>query len=272
MIIARIQSLLPALRPSERRVAELVLAQPTLAAGASIKMIAAAAGASEPTVIRFCRAVGCAGVQDLKRQIARDLGRHTPPRLPEPGGDGLPLLAAQVIEHAFSALYDLRRLCAEPALAEVVMRVTRARALWFWGFGETARGLEAAAEAFTRDGWIAQAAADPSRQAAQARSLPQGALALAVSFSGPAAGETTALEPALRIHRAGGGQAVLFGPPGSALAALVDASLPLPGTDGDWPGAGGARLAALAVLFDVLRQGALLERERAASPPERAGA
>ena len=78
MLIARVKAHLAELRPSERRVAELMLAQPVLTAGASIRMIAAQAGVSEPTVVRFCRAVGCRGVQDLKRQLGRELARRAP--------------------------------------------------------------------------------------------------------------------------------------------------------------------------------------------------
>lgn len=267
MIIARIQSLLPELRPSERRVAELVLAQPTLTAGASIKVIAAAAGASEPTVIRFCRAVGCAGVQDLKRQIARDLGRHTPPRLPEVPGLGLPLLAAQIVEQAFEALYEVRRLSVRPIMADATALLQRSHTLYLWGFADAARPAEAAAEAFSREGWVTQASADPLRQAAHARAAQPGALVAAISLAGPRAPETSELTPGLRAMKAAGAATLLLGPEAAPAARLADVVLPLSPAGGDWPSAISARTVAVHTLLEVLRQGALLAREQAATAP-----
>ncbi len=51
---------------SDRRLAALVLANPDYASKAAISDIATRAGVSEPTVTRFCRALGCDGVRDFK--------------------------------------------------------------------------------------------------------------------------------------------------------------------------------------------------------------
>lgn len=76
MIIARIEQERPTLRRSEARVADYVIGRPTIVVESSISDLAESVGVSEPTVIRFCRAVGCVGFQDLKRQLARDLERR----------------------------------------------------------------------------------------------------------------------------------------------------------------------------------------------------
>ena len=55
---------------SDRRLAALVLADPDYASKAAISEIAARAGVSEPTVTRFCRALGCDGVRDFKFFLA----------------------------------------------------------------------------------------------------------------------------------------------------------------------------------------------------------
>jgi len=56
---------------SDRRLAALVLADPDYASKAAISEIAARAGVSEPTVTRFCRALGCD--RDFKFYLAQAL-------------------------------------------------------------------------------------------------------------------------------------------------------------------------------------------------------
>lgn len=78
VLISRIEQARGAMRPSEARVAGFVLARPHVAAELSIKDMAEAVGVSEPTVMRFCKAVGCGGYLELKRWLTRDLERRSP--------------------------------------------------------------------------------------------------------------------------------------------------------------------------------------------------
>jgi RpiR family transcriptional regulator, carbohydrate utilization regulator len=78
LLIGRIERERARLRPSEARVADFVLGRPHVAAELSIRDLADSVGVSEPTVIRFCRAVGCVGFQELKRHLTRDLERRAP--------------------------------------------------------------------------------------------------------------------------------------------------------------------------------------------------
>lgn len=68
-----IERLRPTLRSSERKVADYVLAQPNRAIRTPLARLAAAAGVSQPTVIRFCRAIGCSGFQAFKLDLAQSL-------------------------------------------------------------------------------------------------------------------------------------------------------------------------------------------------------
>ncbi|ODV10469.1 MAG: glucokinase, partial [Rubrivivax sp. SCN 70-15] len=61
-ILGQIRRALPNLSPAERRVADHVLAHPRSALGDPIATIARAADVSQPTVIRFCRSLGCEGL------------------------------------------------------------------------------------------------------------------------------------------------------------------------------------------------------------------
>jgi RpiR family carbohydrate utilization transcriptional regulator len=77
VLISRIERAIADLRPSEARVASFVLSRPHVVAELSIKDLSEAVGVSEPTVMRFCKAVGCVGYQELKRFLTRDLERRS---------------------------------------------------------------------------------------------------------------------------------------------------------------------------------------------------
>ena len=72
-IIAQIKDGYGRMRPAEQAVADAVLSDVQMAVDASNAVIALRAGVSQPTVTRFCRAIGCDGVRDFKLQLARSL-------------------------------------------------------------------------------------------------------------------------------------------------------------------------------------------------------
>ncbi|RVA67131.1 MurR/RpiR family transcriptional regulator, partial [Mesorhizobium sp. M7A.F.Ca.CA.001.11.2.1] len=72
-IISLVKDSYSELRPAERRVADVVLDDVKYAVDASNAALAQRAGVSEPTVTRFCRAIGCEGVRDFKLKLAQSL-------------------------------------------------------------------------------------------------------------------------------------------------------------------------------------------------------
>ncbi len=82
--IARIQSALTSLVSSERRVAEVILANPRDVIGKTATQLGSEAGTSATTVIRFARSVGFGGYTELVMSLAiseRDL--EPPEELPD---------------------------------------------------------------------------------------------------------------------------------------------------------------------------------------------
>ena len=65
-MLERIRNQLGSLSAGERKVADLVLEQPYTMMQAAVADIPASAGVSQPTVIRFCRSMGCTGLPDFK--------------------------------------------------------------------------------------------------------------------------------------------------------------------------------------------------------------
>ena len=65
------------LRKSEQKVADYVLEHPNDVIHMRIVDLAAEANVSEPTVVRFCRALNYDGFQDFKLTLAQGLASNT---------------------------------------------------------------------------------------------------------------------------------------------------------------------------------------------------
>lgn len=61
------------LRKSEQKVANWIIDNSYIATSLSITKIAHNIGVSEPTIVRFCRAIGCKGFQEFKIRFAEEL-------------------------------------------------------------------------------------------------------------------------------------------------------------------------------------------------------
>ena len=86
----RIRSLLPGLAKAEQRVARVVLDDPATISHRSITEVAAAAGTSETTVTRFCKAIGVSGYPELRIALAADTARSAARGSRDLGGDITP--------------------------------------------------------------------------------------------------------------------------------------------------------------------------------------
>ena len=58
---------------AEVRIAKRILASPKDFVRSSVRSVAADLGVSEPTIMRFCRAIGCEGFKDLKFRLIQEL-------------------------------------------------------------------------------------------------------------------------------------------------------------------------------------------------------
>jgi len=72
-VLGTIRSARLTLSKSEDKVADFVLNEPEDVVQASIQSLAKKCGVSEPTVVRFCRAIGCSGYHDFKLKLARSM-------------------------------------------------------------------------------------------------------------------------------------------------------------------------------------------------------
>jgi RpiR family carbohydrate utilization transcriptional regulator len=72
-ILPRLASMMDSMTRSEVKIAKRILASPDDFVRSSVRSAAADLGVSEPTILRFCRAVGCDGFKDLKFRLIQEL-------------------------------------------------------------------------------------------------------------------------------------------------------------------------------------------------------
>ena len=72
-ILPRLAGMMDSMTRSEVRVAKRILASPNDFVRSSVRSVAADLGVSEPTILRFCRTVGCEGFKDLKFRLIQEL-------------------------------------------------------------------------------------------------------------------------------------------------------------------------------------------------------
>ncbi len=176
------------LRPAERRVADVVLADVTFAVDASNAEIARRAEASEPTVTRFCRAIGCNGVRDFKLKLAQSVvvGRlYLAPGEPiPPTTDGSPLWST-VFGEARNAISLVERSINPADIVRAADLVANAHQVVIFGLGgsSTALAHETQNRLF-RYGVVATSHSDPYVLKMTAATLKPNDIVIAISGTG----------------------------------------------------------------------------------------
>ena len=135
-ILGQIQRARPTLSPAERRVADLVLAHPRSTLNDPIATIARAAQVSQPTVIRFCRSLGCEGLSDFKLRLASGLTGTIPVTHTQvTGEDSMLELGVKVLGNTASSILQLRDQLNRDTIDRAVELLAQARRVEFHAVG-----------------------------------------------------------------------------------------------------------------------------------------
>ena len=124
------------LRPSERKVATILVDDPAWFSRATLSEIAARAEVSEPTVLRFTRSLGSRGFQDFKYTLIQSLasplvGVHS--LIGE--SDTLPTVITKTLDASITALTGVRDSLNVETFGQVVDAIGAASDLVVLGFG-----------------------------------------------------------------------------------------------------------------------------------------
>lgn len=265
-VLELISASLERIRPSERKVAAAVLADPGAVVHLSMAGLADAAGVSEPTVMRFCTGLGFAGFQSFKLGLAQSLAVGIPVTHSaiEPD-DPVEAMTGKIFDHTLSSLDRTRRSLDTAAVAAAVETLAQASSVLFVGLGASGIIAQDALQHAVLFGVPCTAPIDLHQQYMAAAMCGPGEVIVAISNTGRT---NSVLDVTERARRGGAAVVAITGGPGP-LADLADVVLVLrtfEDTDIYTPTV--SRLAGL-VLVDVLatavavrRGGGHLERLR----------
>jgi glucokinase len=174
-----------ALSPAERRVADHVLAHPRSALNEPVAAIARAAAVSQPTVIRFCRSLGCEGLSDFKLRLASGLSSTIPVTHSQvTHDDNLLDLGSKVLGNTASAILQVRDHLNRDMIARAIDLLLAADRVDFYAVGHYAPVAQDAQFKFLRFGIASAAFTDARLQPLAANVLKPGNVAVIFSSSG----------------------------------------------------------------------------------------
>jgi DNA-binding MurR/RpiR family transcriptional regulator len=224
-ILSQIKDSYGDLRPAERRVADVVLADVAFSVDASNAEIAKRAEVSEPTVTRFCRAIGCEGVRDFKLKLAQSVvvGRMylSGSQAPVPTENGSPMWNV-VFGEARNALNAVERQIDPRDVIRAAELVASAHQVTVFGLGGSSSALaQETQNRLFRYGIMVTAHSDPYVMRMTASTLKPNDLVIAIS----ATGRTREVVEAVELARHYRAKTICITAPDSDLAKICDVKL-----------------------------------------------
>ena len=246
------------LRKSDRRVAEVVLERPFEVVDMTLAKLADTAGVSEPTVIRFCGAIGCDGFRDMRVKLAGSLAfARSTSHTAISADDELGSIVTKIFDYSLSNLKWAQGHLLADQVKAAVDALSEARRIEFFGFGASGIVALDGEQKFPLFGIPCAAHLDPHQMFMTCAMLHPGDVAVAISNTGQTREVVLAMEKA---HAQEAKTIGITGTPGSPLLDHCDIQLvmeTLENTDVYTPTV--SRLSHL-VLIDILSTAVSLRR------------
>ena len=221
-LIRRIADNKSALRKSEAKVASFVLDNANQVIRMRIVDLASQSGVSEPTVIRFCRAIGFDGFRSFKLQLAQHLSLgEVFTQFAVDDKDTIADLRNKVFDSTVGSLLTVRDELDVVALETAITTINQAKRVEFYGFGASGSVAADAQHKFFRLQVSTAAYTDPHIQHMSAISLGKDDVVVAISQSG----QTQALLQSVRLAIEAGATVIGLAPQDTALSKLCSISL-----------------------------------------------
>ncbi len=218
-LLRQIKKSLPDLRKSEQTVAEFVLKDPK-----SIIMMKTAEasnemGISEPTLIRFCKAIGFSGFQEFKINLSQQLAADDYFVMYEINeDDSIHELCEKVFDTTISEILNVRSQIDQDILENAIEILVNAKRVEFYAFGGSAPVAMDGQHKFFRLKISSSYISDPHLQFMSANSLEKDDVVVAISQSGT----TSALIDSVKIVRKNGVKVIGIMPGNTPLSNLCD--------------------------------------------------
>jgi RpiR family carbohydrate utilization transcriptional regulator len=184
-LLRKITELLGALNPSEAKVGRYVLQAPDEVVHQSIATVAQSSQVSEPTVMRFCRSLGCKGYQDFKLDLAVSLAGDTPYVYTSiTQDDSTAQMAEKICQYSSNSLRVLYESLDIEALKKSIRILNNARRIEIYGSGASGIVALDAQHKLFRTKVPTVAYRDSHLQMMSASSLDDECVAIAFSYTG----------------------------------------------------------------------------------------
>jgi len=243
--------------PAEERVAGLILAHPRAVMSEPISEIARRANVSQPTVIRFCRTMGCQGLADFKLKLASGVTGTVPVTHSQVHiGDSSLDVGVKVVDNTIAAMMEVRDSLNADTLSKVIDVLSQATRIEFYGFGSCGLVAEDAQQKFFRLGIPSTAYTDPQLQEVSAAMLKNTDVAVIISNSGRLRHLATTVEVAVNS----GATIIALAPSNSQLAKRADYTLAVEHDEGSTMHIPMVSRILMLLLVDVLAVGVSLRR------------
>lgn len=204
-VSTEVRARLEELRPSERRIAESLLADPSAFATRSVAEIAEGASTSTTTVVRFTRKIGYDRFKDFRHDLTEENLRErlalagTNAQSPDiVAGDTLDDIVAKVAANESLSIADTAQALDTEALTRAAAAVAGARRVDIFGVGASSIVAVDLQRKLSRIGRVALEWPDPHAAWTAAAILDQHAVAVAISHSGATADTVDFLRLAAR--------------------------------------------------------------------------
>ncbi len=170
---------------AENLVGDFVLENPHLVVNSYLAALAKQIGVSEPTVIRFCRRLGCSGFQDFKLRLAQsNVLDRSELFYSVTSNDAVEVLSAKIIDGATGSLNQLRNDLEYKSVGLAITALAEAEHIEFYGLGGSGIVAQDAQQKFLRLGKHVVAYVDPHLHVVAAGLLTENDVVVAISHTG----------------------------------------------------------------------------------------
>lgn len=224
MLLSQVKAMREQLRPSERKLADYVMEAPREVLDLAMTDFAVRAGVSQPTIARFCRALGFSGFREFKIRLAQSIASDVPAaavyrdvRADEPAAG----VAAKVLDRTIGALLQVRNSLSSDSVASAIALLADARRIEFYGAGGSGIAALDVQHKFFRLGVPSVAYSDPHTYTTSAALLGAGDVVVVISNTG----RTRDILDAVKSALDGGAKVIAITHGNSPLARMASVGL-----------------------------------------------
>ncbi|AME23891.1 MULTISPECIES: MurR/RpiR family transcriptional regulator [Burkholderiaceae] len=224
MLLSQVEAMREQLRPSERKLADYVLEAPREVLDLAMTDFAVRAGVSQPTIARFCQALGFSGFREFKIRLAQSIASDVPApavfrdvRADEPAAG----VAAKVLDRTIGALLQVRNSLSSDSVAAAIALLAEARRIEFYGAGGSGIAALDIQHKFFRLGVPSVAYSDPHTYTTSAALLGAGDVVVVISNTG----RTRDILDAVKSALASGAKVIAITHGNSPLARMASVGL-----------------------------------------------